>query len=243
MSAPLMIDDRAGSRDLMRYEPVRTVGELCRLDSADALIVGNGPDGALLVGVELKSIHDFVSSADTGRLQATQIPAMLATYGVNWLLYYGDYRVGVNNRIELRYGKDWKPMRLGSREVPFGYIEGLIFDLAGLGVHTRHVNSMREAAIWIAALHRYWSKPWDKHHGMRVLDKSHGVSLMPGMDPATLQRTKIAACLPGVGFERALAAAQHFTSVSAMVNADADEWAQVDGIGRVIAKAVVAAIR
>jgi ERCC4-type nuclease len=227
----------------MRLEPIRTIGELTRLDSGDAMLVGNGPTGSLLVGVEVKSLWDLVSSAETGRLQATQIPAMLRTYDRSWLLYYGRYRLGVHDRLEVRRGKLWKPMRLGSREVPYGYIEGLVFDLAELGVSTRHVFDEHEAAVWLGRLHRYWSKPWDKHRGMRTLDKSRDISLMPGMDPELLQRTKVAAALPGVGFERAIAAASHFESVAAMVNADVDDWASVPGIGKVIAKAVYSAIR
>ena len=73
----MLIDDRAGSRDLIKYEPVRSTGELCRLDSADVCLTGNGPNDAVLIGVEVKSIWDLISSINTGRLQATQIPAML----------------------------------------------------------------------------------------------------------------------------------------------------------------------
>ena len=180
-SVPLFIDDRAGSRDLMRLEPVRSTGELCRLDSGDAMVIGNGPDGAILVGVEVKSVWDLVGSADTGRLQATQIPAMLRTYGVSWLLWFGQYRVSSSGKVELRRGKLWKPLRVGSRDVPYGYIEGVLFDLAVLGIHTRHVFDVAEAAVWLGSLHRWWGKPWDKHRGMRTLDRSRDISLMPGM--------------------------------------------------------------
>lgn len=239
----LLIDDRAGSKDLMKHEPVRTLGELTRLDSADVALTGNGPDGTVLVGVEVKSLMDLVSSANTGRLQATQIPAMLNTYDVNWLLYFGIYRVGADSSVHMFRGGRWRPMRIGNRQVPYGYIEGLLFDLTELGVHVRHVSDIREAAVWLGALSRWWSKPWSKHHGMRVLDKSRSVSLMPGMSPKTLQLTKVAAALPAVGFERAIAAAQHFGSVSQMINATADEWAQVPGIGKVVAKSIVEAVK
>lgn len=242
-TSPLFIDDRAGSCDLMRYEPVRSIGELCRLESGDAMAVGNGANGPVLVGVEVKSLYDLISSAETGRLQATQIPAMLTTYDVNWLLYFGAYRIGICDRLETRRGRDWRPVKLGSRECPYGYVEGIVFDLAMLNVHTRHVSDMREAAVWLGRLHRWWTKPWDKHKGMRVLDKSHGVSLMPHMDAATLQRVKIANALPGIGFERAMAAADHFVSVRGMINADVGEWEEVEGIGKVIAKAVVEAVK
>jgi ERCC4-type nuclease len=206
-------------------------------------ICGNGPHGPVLVGVEVKSVYDLVSSINTGRLQATQIPAMLATYDINWLLYFGSYRPGKDGRLEIRAGDKWKALKLGDRPVPYGYMEALLLDLAALGVHVHRVHDIREAAQWLGVLYRWWSKAWSKHHGMRTLDNSRDLSLMPGMDADTLQRAKVAAQLPAVGFERALAAAQHFSSVSAMINASPDEWAQVPGIGKVVARAVVEAIR
>lgn len=240
---PLMIDDRAGSCELVRYEPVRSLGELCRLDSGDVALAGNGPDGATLIGVEVKSIWDLVSSMNTGRLQATQLPALVETYEVPWLLYYGSYRAGRDNRLEIRSGKGWREFRLGTRPVPYGYLESFLFDCSSLGVRIKHAYDIEEACAWLGVLHRWWSKPWTAHKGMRTLDHSHDLGLMPEMDGPTRLRAKVAAQLPGVGFERALAAANHFESVCSMVCADADEWAKVSGIGKVIAKAVVEAMR
>lgn len=248
---PLFIDDRDGSRDLAGIEPAKSISELTRLDSGDCMIIGNGPGGAVVnVGVEVKSIWDLVSSAETGRLQATQVPAMLKTYDMSWLLYHGAYRIGADGYLWVRrkFGRpgdkhEYRPLKLGKRQVPYAYIEGLIYDFAFMGIHTRHVTDVREAAIWLHSLHRWWSKPWDKHRGMRVIDKSREVSLMPGMDEREMQRTRIAAQLPAVGFERAITAARHFPSVREMINAPVEEWTQVDGIGKVIARAIVEAVK
>lgn len=239
----MLVDDRTGSRDLMGYEPVRSVGLLCRLDSADVAITGNGPDGPILVGIEVKSVWDVLNSANTGRLQATQIPAMLATYDVNWLLYYGGHRAGRNGILEVQRRGKWEPVKLGSRPVPYGYLEAMLIDISTVGVSVHRALDVAEASAWLGVLYRWWSKPWDKHHGMRTLDKSRGISLMPGMTAEVLQMTKVAAALPGVGFERAVAAANHFDSVQDMINADEAEWALVPGVGKVVANAVVRAVR
>jgi ERCC4-type nuclease len=240
---PIFVDDRAGSCDLLEHEPVRSLGEKCRLDSGDVCITGNGPQGPLLVGVEVKSIWDLISSINTGRLQATQLPALLATYDVAWLLYFGSYRPGRDGRLEVRRGKMWREFRLGTRPVPYGYVESFLLDCSAIGVRVRYAYDAREACAWLGVLHRWWSKPWSQHKGMRTLDNSRELSLMPNMDGPTHLRAKVAAQLPGVGFERALAAAEHFSSVCEMVCADAAEWARVPGIGKVVAKAVVAAAR
>lgn len=228
----------------MKLEPVKSIGELCRLDSADAMLTGNGPDDTVrLVGVEVKSVWDVLGSANTGRLQATQVPAMLATYDVSWLLYYGDHRVARDGVLEvLRRGK-WETLKLGNRPVPYGYLEALLIDLTTVGVHVHRALNIEEAAAWLGVLWRWWQKPWNKHHGMHTLDRSRDVSLMPGMDSATLQRAKVAAALPGVGFERAVAAARHFPSIAAMMGATEKEWACVPGIGKTVAHAVITTIR
>lgn len=241
----LLVDDRAGSRDLMRYSTVSAIAELTRLESGDACLVGNGPkDAPVLVGVEVKSIWDLISSMNTGRLQGTQIPALLSTYDVCWLLYYGSFRPAADGTtLEVRRQSRWRTFRLGTREVPYGYVEAFLLDLAATGIRVHRVYDLREAAAWLAVLYRWWSKPWSKHHGLRSLDNSRDLSLMPGMDDSTRLRASVAAQLPGVGFERALSAANYFPTVKSMMDADAAEWSCVPGIGKVIGKAVESAIR
>lgn len=240
----VMIDYRAGSKELVRFKPLDTIGEICTLDSADAAFAGNGPDGPVLVGVEVKSLPEMISSADRGRLQAKQIPDMLAEYDVSWLLYYGIYRPSVREgRLQIRRGKSWRSFKLGERWVPYGYVESLLLTLTAAGMRIKRVDTMKEAAMWIGVLYRWWSKEWHQHKGMKTFDRSRAVSLMPGMSEDVCLRAKVAAQLPGVGYTRAVAVAKHFGSIQQMINAGPDEWAKVDGIGKVIAKTVGEAVR
>lgn len=244
----IQIDDRAGSRDLIHHPPLDSIAELTRLTSADVCCVGNGPDGPVLVGVEFKSIYDLISSSSTGRLQATQIPSMLSEYDVVWLLYYGTYRCGPDGSLQLRRGKSWQSYALGSRPVPYGYVEGLLLTLSALNVCIKHVYDPVQAAEWVGCLSRWWSKPWSKHKGMRTIDRSPKgssptPSLLPGVSDDLSLRVRIAAQLPGVGFERALSAARYFPDVVSMVNASATEWSKIPGIGKVIGQSVERAVR
>lgn len=239
----LWIDDRAGSIDLMQHEPLLSTAEICRLDSGDAMILGDGPDGPLLVGVEVKSIYDLIGSMQTGRLQATQLPALISTYDVRWLLVYGSYGPGPGGLLQI-YGKRGpQKFRLGRRPVPYGYVEAFLCDVAAVGVRVKNVPSSYAAAQWVGILHRWWSKPWSKHKGLRSFDNSHSVSLMPSMDSQTHFRACVASQLPGVGYERAVAAAKHFPSIEAMVAASVSDWQSVPGIGKVVANAIYQAVR
>lgn len=278
----LLVDDRAGSRDLITLPPVSDLAELCRLESGDAALVGNGPDGPVLVGVELKSLADLLTSFDNGRLQATQIPAMEVAYDVRWVLYYGRFRCGRDGKLETlercRRGDQadvmlrtdqpkagarkpvewepytWKPYRLGNkgdgRTVPFGFLKAAMIELAVLGFDADYVVDLEEAAQWLGVLYRWWSKPWHEHDLMRKFDKSGGKIRLPAVSPGSegsatgVERARImklagvAKEFPGVGYDRAVAAAKRFGSIREMVNAGWKEWAEVPGIGKVIAKSV-----
>jgi excinuclease UvrABC nuclease subunit len=54
---------------------------------------------------------------------------------------------------------------------------------------------------------------------------------------------RVAAELPGIGWERAGAVSRRFTTVRQMVDAEADEWLTVPGIGKTIAARAVAALQ
>lgn len=241
----VLIDDRAGSRDLVDYPPLNSCGDLCRLDSADALIVGD-KDG-VIVGVEVKSISDFISSLETGRLQAGQIPAMLKTYDESWLLVYGRWRATSDGQLEVwkESRGSWYPYALGTRPVPYGYVESRLVSMETAGVKTRTVERIEDAAQWIGVLARWWAKGRDGHRTFKKFSEVGRVptSALIAMDGPMKLRAEMAACLPGVGFDRAIAAAKYFPSVRDMVNATREEWEEVEGVGKVVAGAVVGAMK
>lgn len=240
----LWIDDRAGSIDLVQHEPILSTAEICRLDSGDAMILGCGPNSTpLLVGVEVKSIYDLIHSIQTGRLQATQLPALISTYDVRWLLIYGSYGPGPGGTLQIYGSRGPRRFNLGSRPIPYGYVEAFLLDVVAIGVSVKNVPSSYAAAQWLGVLHRWWSKDWSKHKGLRAFDRSQSVSLMPGMDDDMHFRACVASQLPGVGFERAVSAAAHFHSVTDMMHASVSDWQSVPGIGKVVAKAITEAIR
>lgn len=239
-----------------------TLTVLCELDSADVCIQGNGPTGKVLIGIEVKSIHDLLSSAATGRLQATQIPNMLASYDIRYLLYYGLYRSSSIGGLQILRGSETKPKWVNEvtrakkskkdknsgddtpKILPYKYLTHFLLSLAETGVRVIHANDMADAAAWVASIYSWRSKPYDKHRSFHTFDNSQSVSLLPGLDPCIHQCASVAIKLPGLGFERALVVARYFDgSIIDMVNAPTSEWERIPGIGRVIAKTVTTALR
>lgn len=240
MSYPLHIDRRDGSKDLLQYLPPDT--ETCTLDFGDAMILGNGPDGVVTVGIEVKSVSDLLQSENTGRLAGHQLPGMLKLYDLCWLLYYGSYRPGSKGELQVRRGKLWQNFKIGTRPVPYGYLESFLMDVSSTGCRIKQVYNAEEAAAWLMVAHRWWSKQWKDHKGLRQFDMSKSDCLFPGLTDDQERVARAAMTLPGIGTEKAIKCAYFFDSISEMSVADVSDWEQVDGIGKVLAKEAVRAI-
>jgi ERCC4-type nuclease len=220
----------------------------------DALICGNGPSGPLLVAAEVKSVSDLLSSAATGRLQSAtegQVPAMLADYDQNWLIWYGTVRYGAGGGLETPAGRNanggciWGPYthdgRRDGRPVRNEFFRRMLIAVAAMGVHVHRVHDAREAAVWLAELHGYWTKGYDEHGFTRVFNAAPRFpQTVTGYTRDELMRARrVFDRYSGLGMERSLAVAKHFGSVREMANADEKEWQKVPGIGKGIAAAMV----
>ena len=247
----LLVDNRAGSKELWKYQCIRDIGVLSRLDSADVAFTGNGPDGDVLVGIEVKRFDDLMASAASGRLQGTQIPTMLKAYDVNYILHYGVYRARPEDyQLQTLKKGMWRLYRAGTRTFTYGYVEGLLMTLQAVDIRIKRCPTEAEAALYIAVLYRWWQKKWSAHKGLHAFDDSGAVNakrtkvsgsraLLPDIDEDTLRRARIAKQFTGVGYDRAIAVAKAYESVSAMLDAGAaGEWKDVDGIGKTVAASV-----
>jgi ERCC4-type nuclease len=253
---------RASGVHLSQYcAPCRSTGrQLSHITTSrgeggpDVLMIGNGPSGPITVAVEVKSIRDLLQAADTGRLQAEgegQLPLMLADYDQSWLLWYGTIRCGDSGHLEEPGGSGpngrclWRPFTKngsqGGKPLPCEFLDALLIAVAAMGVHVHHVGSEKQAARWLASLYRYWTKPYDEHKFTHTFNAAPRFpKAIPGVTSEQLERARrVFDRYPGLGMERALAAARHFGSVKEMANADEVEWRKVPGIGKVIAAAVV----
>lgn len=281
----VLIDDRSGSKDLIKHPPLDSIGVLTRLEGADVCINGQDETGKdILIGLEVKSIADLVSSMANGRLQDTQTPLLVKNHDVSWLICYGGFRpaaetgqlqilkfpvlallkstgkwerVGwtfedygghllqeaLNNpkHLHAKVGTGcWLDYSIGKKPLPFGYVAGFVLSFQLTGAMFWPLPDMRSTAWWVGVLARWAGK--GKHKSFRKFDQSQSVSLMPGMDDVTKLMAETAIKWPALGYERAVAAANHFECIEDMTTAGVDEWKKVPGIGPVVAKAVRSAI-
>ena len=233
----VLVDDRAGSRDLAPYIPNSI---LVRLEFGDVAWSGNGPDGTVQVGAEVKKVGDLVQSITTGRLMGHQMPGLVKEYDYTYLIIEEMWRCGRENAIEVWKQGRWTEARTG--RLGWTAVQGIICSLEHmLGVTTKVVGSTSEAGELIRSLARWWGKPWEGHHSHKVIYTGARAKVALREGKVSFTR-KVASILPGVGVDRSSAVEAAFPTVEEMVLAEIEEWEQVPGIGKVTAKLVMEAL-
>jgi ERCC4-type nuclease len=210
--------------------------ELMHLDFGDFMYIGNGPDGPLPIGIELKAVSDFVTSMRSGRLRE-QVAGMLDMYRRVYVVIEGVYRARRGSGIlEIPRGRRWKPVQAGPRPVFWTDVERFITGLEEAGVRMRYTRTTDQTArtIW-NVLHAFWDKDYADHTSLTGAYRAHAPLELVQEDPDTKRARLVACCLPGIGWGRSKAVVGAFGSIEQMVGASVDAWAGVQGIGKKIA--------
>lgn len=239
----MRVDPRAGSAPLiplLRHRGVREV-ESAYLHSGDIEITGNGPEGCpVSVGIEYKHLPDLIQCIDNGRFVGRQLPAMLDSYNVIWLLVEGIWREGKDGRIEVPRGAGWKPVVAGASGGMASALWGFLMTMQQkVGIRVMLTGTTSQTVDWLYQLNRWWTgKEWEAHRAHLQFDNSQAIALV--RRPSLLRC--VAKELPGIGMGRSGPVARHFKSVLEMVMADEKEWQGIEGIGKTTAERVVRAI-
>lgn len=252
----ILVDPRFGeTREKTRSERLEaflsTLAELGvvatedRLDSGDFCFVGNGPDGPIKVGIELKTVSDFITSMLNGHL-ADQLSRMSADgYRRIYVIVEGFYRAKrPSGLVEVPRGAGWRVFKAGPRPIFWADVEKFITGLEEAGVRVRKTRTTTETARVIGqVLYGFWAKEYDAHKSLDVVYQTPVFTLKHEDEVTQRIRRVLLALKAGVGVGRSKAVAEKFRSVIGLVQADAKAWEGIDGIGRTIAGDVYRAIR
>lgn len=264
----ILVDDRAGSSDMAPI--LQRLGldvKLTRMPYGDIAWTGWGVNGdPLLVGVEMKTLNDVLACIETGRFAGHQLPGLIQSYNCVWLLVQGVWRArGSDGLLEVyKRGRGggffWTEAGGGGRHWMWRDLEAWLDSMAVLGgIRIHRVPDWDEGALWIKTLYSWFQKT--EHHSHLVMYSGPGLRSGPGAgnvaavlehrlelrhDRALLSRPslirRLAAELPRIGVKKSEAVEAHFSSVREMITAGEGDWAEIEGIGRGIAKEVVKAI-
>lgn len=238
----LLIDSRIGSNDLLQIvRPWGIDAELVTLDYGDVAFCGNGPDGRpVQVGIELKRLSDLLQCITDGRLSGHQLPGLLRQYQQVWLIVEGEWRAGPDGVLVTRHHGHWEPVRLGSRRYMHRDVMKFLITLEmKAGVHVQQTPDRATTARNVAALHSWWCiDEWDEHRAHLALDTARDTAML--VRPSLVRR--VAAELPGIGYQKSGAVSAKFKTVRDLANAPESDWREIDGVGKTLSKRIVGAI-
>lgn len=227
----ITIDSRIGSRELLPLFPSGRA-QLGTLTYGDFSFIGKGPDGPIMVGIERKTVPDLLQSLNSDRLIGHQLPGLINVYHRVYLMIEGQVRPNRSDHVlQWHYHGKWEAIGHVRRPIMYRDFIGRLHTFTEMaGIRVVHTDSQNGTVQHIMALHHWWSKEWSEHHSMQAIYEPKPVT----MTKPTLKR-RFANLIPGIGWEKSEAVANHFQSVADMVEARPEEWQQIDGIGKGIA--------
>ncbi len=231
----IYIDNRTGSKELLPLFPHGTA-ELTYMDYADFMFTGHYDDGDIIIGIERKTIGDFVNSMCSGRFSGRQLIGMLNSYHYIYLIIEGVFRANPKTGVleVYRYG-GWQEYTVGKRRFMARDIWAFMNTMQVVcGLHCYHTPTLSDTVHYIRALRHWWVKEYDEHGGH--LQPHTGITVE--LCKQTLVR-RMAACLDGVGWRKAKALDMEFDSVVELAVAREKELLEVEGIGKVLAGSIV----
>ena len=213
----------------------RGSARLTHLAYADFAFEGHGVDGDVLVGVERKRIGDFVNSMCTGRLSGHQVIGLLNAYHYVYLVVEGVFRANPRDgMLEVWKHKAWYPYAAGKRQFMARDIWVFMNTLEVVcGIRCYHCATDTDTAAYVGALHQWWQKEYEAHRSHVQPRVEDSVRLFKH---STVRR--VAAQLDGIGWDKAKALDNRYTSVEELVGATEAELREVDGIGKTLAASI-----
>lgn len=243
----ILIDSRKGSGELFPLFP-SGLSEISDLEYGDLMFLGRGKnDNVIGIGIERKAILDLVNSIQSGRLSGHQLPGLLQTYEVVYIIVEGLWRPNPKTGILEKYtGGGWRSVELGRRRFMakevVNYLNTLaikIGDMTGGRISIWRTSGIQETVHLILSLFNWWNnKAYDEH-------RSHLKDYDPGdvnfIKPGIVYR--IAKTLESIGPDKATSIEKVFSTPVEMVMADEKTWMKIPGIGKKLAKNIVKALQ
>lgn len=207
----------------------------------DVAWTGNGPDGAIQVGVEYKTIDDILDCVSSGRFGGYQAIGMSQVFDRRFLLVEGRIRTDRATGILQKWDwnqRDWVNIVKAGRQFLYRDLEHW-FTTFEEQVQFRVVHTVDdyESARWVFSKYTWYMQGWDEHTAMQQFYVAPPPNVVFA-EPTFFRR--VAKELYKVGWLRSLEVEKHFKSVREMVNANEQTWRKIPGIGATIAKQIIA---
>ncbi len=231
----IVVDTRAGSKELIAPLRKLGIGVIETILPHGDIYLATKPDEeghSVDIGVEFKTIQEFVTSLRDGRLIKTQASGMLGPKGdfdVAWLLIEGEWAVNNEGLVITPKWRDKGGKRhwaVARGNMNASEMKKRLFTLMMKGgFHVWFSDSRKRSLEFLLDLYR-WStdKPWDAHQTLL----SSRNSQVHGFIPISDFRAILKDHFPGIGLRASASVERHFrASLRDACNASASEWADI----------------
>lgn len=246
----ILIDPREGSKEILDYINAMPGHPPCQhemLQYGDAAFTGDGPNGVMLVGIEVKTLNDVLNCIGTQRFTGHQLPGLKSLYDSVYLIIQGEYRANWETgllQFKSSKGNYWFDVTVGNRSwTHYEFSAWITMVELGWGIRTRNTLDMKDTSRTIIEMYRILQKPWSEHHTLQPFFLGPDIGNTPFVKPSLVER--VVAQVEGIGPTKAREIGKRFPTVASMVNSIADvkityetglsarkKWADIPGIGK-----------
>lgn len=251
----ILIDPREGSKEILDYIlaiPGHPSAEHSTMEYGDVAFTGEGPNGTMLIGLEVKTVGDALNCIESQRFTGHQLPGLKATYDASYLVIVGEYRADWDTgtlQMKSSKGNYWFDVKTGSRTwTHYEFNAWLTMVELGWGIRTRIVLDMKELARTIVEMYRVIQKPWEDHKTINPFYLGP-TGNTPFIKPSLVER--VVAQIDGIGPAKAREIGKRFGTVVDMVNSNPTistptavgqalkRWKGIPGIGKQTATHII----
>lgn len=228
----IQIDPRTGSKELLPlFTRGRAVISTCDLP-ADFAFMGNGPNGPCMVGFERKTLVEFLS--DYERFAANQLVPLVNSYQFAHLIIEGPMQTTADHRIQRWERGRWQDTTPDSKRPVFKTMWGRAYTLIRrMNVTIIPTTSALHTAQVIESCYNWFQRAWDEHESYNVEYTAPPPFAMPRM-PTILEKMLVQ--IPGVGWTKAIALAERYKTLSALLAVPEANLAEERINGRVLGR-------
>jgi ERCC4-type nuclease len=245
----ILIDSKAGDTRMRNYQNewlvhIQKLGikaQMADLQFGDACFEGRGPEGSVMIGIERKSLSDFLNCIDDSRYSAFQKPGLSAMYQKNALIIEGVWKPDPASGylLECVAALTWRPYKYRMQMVRYSKLFRYLLSVQMTGTLVIQTRNIEETAYDTVEMYHYFQKKWEDHTSMLEVQKLNIPDLR--VQPSLVR--KWAADLPGIGVKHSMDAEKIFKTPIDLAQADESDWLRISGVGVKLARSIVGAIR
>jgi ERCC4-type nuclease len=238
----ILVDSRVGSREVLPF--IQRLGinaQIAELQFGDMCFDGKGPDGTITIGIERKTLGDFLNCIDDSHYAAHQKPGLSAMYSRDILMLEGTWKPDSASGylMELIGTLAWRPYKYRTQMVRYSKLFRYLLSVQLSGTLVVQTRNIEETAYNTVEIYHYFQKKFEDHVSLLQTQKLNIPDLK--VRPSLVRRW--AAELEGIGVKHSLEAEDYFKTPIALAQADETDWLKLSGIGIKVARNLVKNIR